>query len=137
MWQAIIPAVSSILERVLPNPRAAADAKLKLLELAQKGELAQLDADVKTAIGQMEVNKAEAQTGSLFIGGWRPAVGWVCVAGMAYQFIGAPLLTWVSTANDLPAPPVLDMGDLLTILAGMLGLGSLRTVEKFKGVAKP
>ena len=137
MWQALLPALTGLLEKVLPDPRAAADAKLKLLELAQQGDLAHLDADMKTALGQMEVNKAEAQTGSLFIGGWRPAVGWVCVLGLAYQFAGAPLLSWLATANGLPTPPPLDTGDLLTILGGMLGLGGLRTAEKIKGVAKP
>ena len=137
IWTTLIPAITGILERVLPDPSAAADAKLKLLELAQKGELAQLDADMKLALGQMDVNKAEAQSGSLFIGGWRPSVGWVCVLGLAYQFLAAPLLGWVSAINGLPAPPSLEMSDLLPMLAGMLGLGTMRTVEKVKGVAKP
>lgn len=137
IWTTLIPAITGILERVLPDPSAAADAKLKLLELAQKGELAQLDADMKLALGQIDVNKAEAQSGSLFIGGWRPSVGWVCVLGLAYQFLAAPLLGWVSAINGLPAPPSLAMGDLLPMLAGMLGLGTMRTVEKMKGVAKP
>jgi len=137
MWSAIIPALTGLLERLLPDPKAAADAKLRLLELAQQGELAQLDADMKTALGQMDVNKAEAQSGSLFIGGWRPAVGWVCVIGLAYQFLLWPILGWVSGIQHWTLPPEFDLSSLLTLLGGMLGLGSLRTAERIKGVARP
>lgn len=136
MWSAIIPALTGLLEKLLPDPKAAADAKLRLLELAQQGELAQLDADMKTALGQMDVNKAEAQSGSVFIGGWRPAVGWVCVIGLAYQFLLWPILGWVSGIQHWTLPPELDFGSLLTLLGGMLGLGGLRTAEKIKGVAR-
>lgn len=135
---ALIPSIVQVLGKVLPDPKAASDAKLKLLELAQQGELAQLDADMKLAIGQLEINKAEAQSGSLFIGGWRPAVGWVCVFGLAYQFLAYPILAWAgANIAGWSAPPDLDMSTLITLLGGLLGLGGLRTVEKLSGVAKP
>lgn len=135
---ALMPSILQVLGKVLPDPQAAADAKLKLLEMAQQGELAQMDADLRLALGQMDINRAEAQTGSLFIGGWRPAAGWVCVLGLAYQFLVFPLLAWAGAnlAGWTPPPP-LDMGTLLMLLGGMLGLGKLRTDEKMKGVAKP
>jgi predicted Na+-dependent transporter len=60
----------------------------------------------------------------------------VCVLGLAYQFLVQPLLAWGSGVWAVPLPPNLDLGDLLTLLGGMLGLGSLRTAEKFKGVAR-
>ena len=94
MWQALIPAVVSVIDKVLPDPQQAAEAKLRALELGQRGDLAQLDAEVRLALGQMEINKAEVQT-DLFRGGWRPATGWCCVAGLAYQFIAQPLLPWL------------------------------------------
>lgn len=135
MWQSLIPAVATLLGKIIPDPQAAADAKLKLLELAQQGELAQLDADVRLAVGQLEVNKVEAASQSVFVSGWRPGAGWVCVLGLGYQFFLGPLLGWASGIYAWPVPPTLDMGDLLTLLGGMLGLGGLRTAEKFKGVA--
>ncbi|HEX2795989.1 MAG TPA: holin family protein [Immundisolibacter sp.] len=135
---ALMPSILQVLGRVLPDPQAAAEAKLKLLEMAQQGELAQLDADMKLALGQMDINRAEAQSGSLFIGGWRPAVGWVCVLGLAYQFLAYPLLAWLgANVAGWSAPPELDIVTLLSLVSGMLGLGWFRTNEKIKGVAKP
>ena len=139
MWPALIPLLGTILDKVLPDPQAAAAAKLQALEMAQKGELAQLDADLKLALGQLEVNTREAATGSLFISGWRPAVGWICAVGLAYEFLLAPLLPWLLLAvagKHLPPLPDLPMETLMTLLLGMLGLGGLRTVEKVKGVAR-
>ena len=134
MWQALIPAVVSVIDKVLPDPQQAAEAKMRALELAQRGELAALDADVRMALGQMEVNRAEAQT-DLFRGGWRPATGWCCVAGLAYQFLAQPLLPWVVAlfgASVPPLPPI-DNEALMVLLTGMLGLGGLRTFERVKG----
>ena len=56
MWQALIPAVVSVIDKVLPDPQQAAEAKLRALELGQRGDLAQLDAEVRLALGQMEIN---------------------------------------------------------------------------------
>ena len=134
MWPALIPVVGSLLEKFIPDPQAAADAKLKMLEMAQKGELAALDADTRLALGQMEVNKAEAGT-DLFRGGWRPATGWACVAGLVYQFLAVPLLPWIAAVAGATVPPLppIDNDTLLVLLTGMLGLGGLRTVEKVRG----
>ena len=136
MWQLLIPAVTQVLDKVIPDPQAAADAKLKALELAQKGELAVLDAELRLALGQIEVNKVEATT-DLFRGGWRPAVGWVCVVGLGYQFILQPLLPWVVAlfGAQVPPLPAIDTEDLMVLLTGMLGLGGLRTFERVKGKA--
>ena len=138
MWPALIPVIGNLLDKFLPDPAAAAEAKLKMLAMAQAGELAALDADMKLALGQQETNTREAATGSLFIGGWRPAVGWICAFGLAYEFIVAPMLPWLMLAvfgKQLPDLPDLPMETLLTLLLGMLGLGGLRTVEKVKRVA--
>ena len=136
MWQLLLPAVTGIIDKLIPDPAQAADAKLRALELAQKGELAQLDADVRLALGQMEINKAEATT-DLFRGGWRPATGWLCAAGLGYQFLLQPLLPWFAALAGLTVPPLpnIDTEALLMLLFGMLGLGGLRTVERVKGKA--
>ncbi len=133
-WTALIPLVGDLIEKLLPDPQAAADAKLKMLELAQKGELAVLDADMRLALGQMEINKAEATT-DLFRGGWRPATGWACVAGLIYQFLAQPLVPWFAAVFGLTVPPLpaIDNDTLMVLLTGMLGLGGLRTFEKVKG----
>jgi hypothetical protein len=136
MWAALIPLIGTIVEKVIPDPQAAADAKLRVMELAQKGELAVLDADMKLALGQIEVNRAEATT-DMFRGGWRPAVGWVCVVGLAYQFVLQPVLPWVVAlfGAQVPPLPAIDNETLMVLLTGMLGLGGLRTLERVKGKA--
>jgi hypothetical protein len=126
---------TKIIDKIIPDPAQKAEAKLKLLELQQAGDLKLLDADMQIALAQNETNKVEAADPSLFKSGWRPAVGWVCVFGLAYTFLGQPLIAWGSSAYGVPAPPQLDIGDLFTLLAGMLGLGGFRTFEKFKKVA--
>ena len=136
MWAALIPAVAQVLDKIIPDPQAAADAKLRALELAQKGDLAALDAELRLALGQIEVNKAEATT-DMFRGGWRPAVGWVCVVGLAYQFILQPVLPWVVAlfGAQVPPLPAIDNESLMVLLTGLLGLGGLRTFERVKGKA--
>ena len=134
MWQALIPILGSVLEKVLPDQQAQADAKIKLLELAQKGELAVLDAETKMALGQLEVNKIEAGT-DMFRGGWRPATGWACVFGLVYQFLIQPILPWLVAVcgGHVPPLPPIDNETLMVLLTGMLGLGGLRTFERIKG----
>ena len=136
MWPAILAAATTIIDKVIPDAQAAADAKLRAMELAQKGELAVLDADLRLALGQMEINKAEAAT-DRFRGGWRPAVGWCCVAGLAYQFLVQPLLPWVVAlfGAQVPPLPAIDNDTLMVLLTGMLGLGGMRTFERVKGKA--
>ena len=84
---------------------------------------------------QLEINKAEAQHPSLFVSGWRPAVGWVCVLGMAGNFITIPFTNMVLELLEYDvAIPLIDMETLLPVLLGMLGLGAMRTVEKVRQV---
>lgn len=131
-----IEAGLKILDRVIPDPTERDKAKVRMLELVQSGELEALKADVAVATGQMEINKNEAQNASLFVAGWRPAVGWLCCAGLAYSFFLRPMLGWASGIMDVPVPPALDLGELLALLMGMLGLGGFRTYEKLKGVSR-
>lgn len=134
MWGALVSMLPGILDKIIPDPTAAADAKLKALELAQRGELAALDADLRLMLAQADINKAEAST-DLFRGGWRPACGWVCAAGLAYTFLLRPVLSWLASlaGADVQAMPEIDTDTLMVLLTGMLGLGGLRTVERIKG----
>ena len=90
------------------------------------------------AMSQIEVNKAEAASGSIFKGGWSPFIGWVCGLAFAYHFILQPILVFVfaATGASLPELPEFDMGTLLPVLGGMLGIGGLRTYEKQRGLTK-
>ena len=129
----LIPVLGTLIDKVVPDKKSQDEAKLKILELAQAGELAELNSVLQRDLAQVELNKVEAQT-DLFRGGWRPFVGWVCGSGLAIQFIIAPLLTWATMLAGHSTPfPELDMGTLLTLLFGMLGLGYMRTAEKIKG----
>lgn len=119
----------------IPDPTQKAQAQLALLQAQQAGEFKQIDAAVAASAQQTQVNAAEASSGSLFKGGWRPFVGWICGAGLCYQFLLRPMLVWGSGALwHVQAPPELDTGTLLDLLGGMLGLGAMRTVERLNGV---
>lgn len=100
-------------------------------------EQAELAAAVAIVQGQIDTNKVEAASPSMFIGGWRPACGWVCATALGYQYLARPLLPWACAAagHQVPDLPTLD-GTLMELLAGILGLGGLRTVERLKGVSR-
>lgn len=125
MWAALIPLIGTIVEKVIPDPQAAADAKLRVMELAQKGELAVLDAEMRLALGQIEVNKAEATT-DMFRGGWRPATGWACVFGLVYQFLIQPILPWLVAASGIGKETRWRLGR--TLLASLVGLATIHRV---------
>ena len=89
------------------------------------------------AKSQIEVNRAESQSGSVFIGGWRPATGWVCVLGFGVNFLVIPLTNLFLSITENPLlVPSLDVSEMMPVLLGMLGLGGMRTVEKTKQVAR-
>jgi len=130
---------SKILERIFPNPADRLAAQTKLAELQQTGELAQLAAETDLAKGQLEINKVEAGSENIFVSGWRPFMGWVCGAAFAYKFTLQPFLIFIVTASgstfDPKILPVLDWSEMLPVVIGLLGLGTMRTTEKIKGVA--
>ena len=126
---ALLDIGGKVIDRVWPDPAQQAAAKLELFKLQQSGELAQI-------AGQMEINKVEAANPSVFVSGWRPAIGWICGAGFAVQFVVGPLAEWGSALYGHPVKfPPMDTGTMMPLLLGMLGLGGLRTAEKIQGVA--
>lgn len=128
--------VFGIINKLIPDPAAKAQMQLDTLKLAQAGEFKEIDSQLQAQLAQVEVNKIEAASPSLLNSGWRPAAGWVCVLGLAVTFLIAPLATWAAALVGHPIVfPALDMGTLMTLLGGLLGLGSMRMVEKKAGVA--
>ena len=136
-WGAAINAAVGIIDRIIPDPAAKAAAQLQILQLNQTDELAQLKAQVDLAVAQANTNTAEAAKGG-FAAGWRPAVGYVFAAALAYYYVFHPLLLWgLAFAGSKVVAPALVLDDHLWELGGMmLGLGGFRTYEKVKGVAK-
>ena len=118
--------------KLSPELKAQLDAQLTAENIDI--EKAQLAAQVGQMQGQLEINKAEAASTSLFIAGWRPAVGWVCVVALAYAYVVQPFAEFllatfkVNVTGNLPH---LDTGTLISgLLIPLLGLATLRTVEK-------
>jgi hypothetical protein len=131
MISALIGPVTGLLDKFIPD----ADEKARIAhELATMGEKHAQEA----LLAQLEINKAEAASGSIFKGGWRPAVGWVCASSFAYHFVLQPILLFVValTGTELPTLPEFDMSTLLPVLGGMLGIGGLRSYEKKQGLTK-
>ena len=126
----LIGPVSALLDKAIPDK----DLKEKLAhEIASMAERQAHE----TVQAQLEINKKEAEHPSLFVSGWRPAVGWVCVFGMAGNFIITPLTNMVlELAGSSVVVPMIDMEMLLPVLLGMLGLGAMRTVEKINKVER-
>lgn len=129
----LVPLLGDLLDRVLPDPKIASDAKLKVMEMAQAGDLQKLSSETQLAQGQIDTNKVEAASESLWKSGWRPFVGWVCGSGLAYQLLLRPVLGWVAlNLWGWSEPPSLEMDTLMTLLFGILGLGAYRTFEKVR-----
>ncbi len=118
----------TLVNRFFPDKEEARKAEAAFLTMAAEGELKQI-------IAQLEINAREAAHPSIWVAGGRPLFFWISGAGFAYATIIQPLLVWVSRIKGWPEPPVVDVDLLWAVVAGLLGLGSLRTYEKKQGVA--
>lgn len=128
---AVLPLVKDVVGSFLPeDPKKRAEAERKI-EAQLTEHLAKID------MAQLEVNKVEAASRSVFVAGWRPFIGWSCGAAMCLNFIIFPLASFVlAQTGYLVELPKLDMAEMMPVLMGLLGLGGLRTVEKIKQVSK-
>jgi hypothetical protein len=131
MLQALIGPVTGILDKFIEDKDAKNAMAHEIATMAEK-------AAHEAAMAQVSVNKEEAKHRSIFVSGWRPFVGWTCGIALAYHFVLAPLILFGVgiSGYQIPALPEFDMGSLMTVLMGMLGLGGLRTYEKQKGLTK-
>lgn len=130
MLDKLILPISKLLDKVVPD----ADERYRLAN--EISTLATRQAhDIAKA--QIEVNKEEAQSHSMFVAGWRPATGWICAIGLATNYLFVPICNFVLTVTESPITvPPLDLSEMMPVLLGMLGLGGLRTYEKTKDVAR-
>ena len=131
MLQALIGPVTGLLDKFIEDKDQKAKLAHDLATMAERHAQ-------ELAKGQLEINKQEAAHRSLFVAGWRPFVGWTCGVARAYHFVVAPLVLFAAAwfGAEIPELPTFDMEALLTVLMGMLGLGGLRTFEKYKGITK-
>ena len=131
LLNSLIGPVTGILDKVIEDKDQKAKLAHELATMADKLSHEQ-------QLAQIEVNKAEAASGSLFKGGWRPFIGWVCGIAFCYHFVVQPIIIFVVALIGVKIPdlPEFDMSTLLTVLGGMLGIGGLRTYEKQKGLTK-
>ena len=131
MIQALIGPVTGLLDKFIEDKDQKARLAHDIATMSEKHAQ-------ELAKGQLEINKAEAQRKSIFVAGWRPFIGWTCGIALAWHFVLQPLIMFLSVlfGFTLPELPAFDMGSLMTVLMGMLGLGGLRTYEKQKGLTK-
>ena len=127
----LIEPATKLLDKVIEDKDQKAKLAHELATMADK--LAH-----EQQLAQMAINKEEAASGSLFKGGWRPCIGWICGIAFGYHFVLQPVIVFIVVliGMDIPELPSFDMGTLLTVLGGMLGIGGLRTYEKQKGLTK-
>jgi hypothetical protein len=127
---ALLPALGTLIDRLIPDRAAAERAKAEM-------EQQLVTAANQAALAQVEVNKIEAAHSSVFVAGWRPSIGWVCAAGLAWAFVLAPIASWALVVLGIKAElPAIHTDYLLELVLAMLGIGGLRTFEKLRGVAR-
>jgi len=127
---ALLPALGTLIDRLIPDKAEAEKARNQL-------EAQLVTAANQAALAQVEVNKIEAGHSSVFVAGWRPSIGWVCAAGLAWAFVVAPVASWALMVLGIKAElPAIQFDHLFELVLAMLGIGGLRTFEKLRGVAR-
>lgn len=131
LLSAVLPSVMEVAGRFLPEDKEKRAAAERDIEAQLTMHLAKID------LAQLDINKTEAAHRSVFVSGWRPAIGWMCGGAMGLNFIVFPLASFVlAQTGHLVDLPALDMAQMMPVLMGLLGLGSLRTVEKLKQISR-
>ena len=130
-WDGIATLLDTVITRVFPDKTEAQRAELQVA-------LEQMKAEYESAKGQVEINKIEAGSTDRFVSGWRPFIGWVCGVAIAYSAILEPMLRFFMKVHyDYVGEfPIIDTSLTQQLLFGILGLGTMRTYEKYKGVNK-
>ena len=127
----VLPAVTDIVGRFLPEDKEKRAAAEREIEKQLATHLAKID------IAQLEISKQEAAHRSIFVAGWRPFIGWSCGFAMCYAYIIQPITVFIlAQTGNLVDLPTLDLSEMMPVLLGMLGLGGLRSFEKYKKVSK-
>lgn len=134
---AVFNTVLGLVDKAIPDKEAADKIKLAIIKEQSQVDIKKIENQLTLDLNNLEVNKIEASSESKFKSWWRPAVAWMCVAAFGLNYLLFPIVILigqlVGTAIQLPQ---LDMAMIMGLLTGMLGLGTLRTVEKLKATNK-
>jgi hypothetical protein len=123
--------VTDVIGRFLPEDKEKRAAAEREIEKQLATHLAKID------LAQLEINKQEAAHRNIFVSGWRPFIGWSCGIAMCYAYIIQPITIFVlAQTGNLVSLPTLDLSEMMPVLLGMLGLGGLRSFEKYKKISK-
>ncbi len=126
----IVKAVGDVVDDLFTSDEERLEKQLEMYKAEREYNLKEAKLIADQNIAQTEVNKEEAKTGSLFIAGWRPAIGWVGAIALFYQFVLYPILLWIPGIKEPPKP--LDYTMLYTLITGMLGIAGMRSFDKLK-----
>lgn len=135
----ILDPIVAVINKIVPDKTAAAAATAQLQTMALQGQLnEELIQLTSITSAQSDIDKTEAASGSTFVSGWRPFIGWICGTALAFQYIARPLIMWGFAVAKQPLPLLPGIDDnLWQLMLGMLGMGALRSYDKTKGTAKP
>lgn len=128
----LISPIKDVISEVVVDKDKARELNVRLQELADKADERLHD----ELMGQIEINKTEAQHASIFVAGWRPFIGWTCGVGIAYTFVLSPFIELLVRYNGFTGEmPMPDSSQLMTLVTAMLGVGAMRSFDKMKGTA--
>ena len=126
----IVKAVGDTIDNMFTSDEERLEKQLEIMKAQREYDYLEAKLISEQNIAQTEVNKVEAASSSLFIAGWRPAIGWIGALALLYQFILYPLLLWLPVKEP---PKPMDYTMLFTLITGMLGIAGLRSFDKLKG----
>ena len=127
----ILPAVTDVIGRFLPEDKEAKAKAEREIEAQLTTHLAKID------LAQLDINKTEAAHRSIFVAGWRPFIGWSCGVALSWTYVVMPITQFIlAQTGHLVDLPAMNMNEMMPVLMGMLGLGGLRSFEKYKKVSK-
>jgi hypothetical protein len=128
----IIDTVGELISEAIVDPDKKRELELKIAELKDREN----ERIHKEMLGQVEINKIEAASGSLFVAGWRPFIGWVGGIALLWSFVLGPAVEYIARLNGwIGTMPEFNFEQLITIVLAMLGVSASRTVEKINGVS--
>ena len=127
----LLPSIMDVAGRFLPEDKEKRAEAEREIEAKLAESLANID------LANLKINEADAKSGNWFQSGWRPFIGWSCGFALAYTYVMQPILTFgLAQAGYLIDLPAVNLGEMMPVLMGLLGLGGLRTFEKVKGISK-
>ena len=127
----LLPSIMDVAGRFLPEDKQKRAEAEREIEAKLTESLANID------LANLKINEADAKSGNWFQSGWRPFIGWSCGFALAYTYVMQPILTFgLAQAGYLIDLPAVNLGEMMPVLMGMLGLGGLRSWERVKGVGK-